>query len=82
MVKISKKELIDLVMKALDFPKKKYKNTSSLNNSENWDSMGHLNILILLNKKLLGKAKNISELSNANSIEKITKILNKKKLIK
>ena len=82
MAKISKKELINLVMKALDFPKQKYKNTSSINNSQNWDSMGHLNILILLNKKLSGKAKNISKLSNANSIEKIIKILNKKKLIK
>ena len=52
-MKILKKEdLINLIIKALNFPKKKYKNTASLNNFEDWDSIGHLNIMLQLDQKL------------------------------
>jgi len=79
---LKKEDLINLIIKAINFPKKKYKNTSSLNNFEDWDSIGHLNIMLLLDQKLSGKAKNIKELADADTVEKIEKILRKKKLLK
>ena len=59
---LKKEDLINLIIKAINFPKKKYKNTSSLNSFEDWDSIGHLNIMLQLDQKLSGKAKNIKEL--------------------
>ena len=79
---LKKEDLINLIIKALNFPKKKYKNTASLNNFEDWDSIGHLNIMLQLDQKLSGKAKSIKELADANTVEKIEKILRKKKLLK
>ena len=79
---LKKKDLINLIIKAINFPKKKYKNTSSLNSFEDWDSIGHLNIMLQLDQKLSGKAKNIKELADADTVEKIEKILRKKKLLK
>ena len=48
---------------------------------KNWDSMSHLNILVELDKKLSKKARDIDELSSANSVKKIISILNKNKLL-
>ena len=79
---LKKEDLINLIIKALNFPKKKYKNTASLNSFEDWDSIGHLNIMLQLDQKLSGKAKSIKELADANTVEKIEKILRKKKLLK
>ena len=79
---LKKEDLINLIIKAINFPKKKYKNTSNLNSFEDWDSIGHLNIMLLLDQKLSGKAKNIKELADADTVEKIEKILRKKKLLK
>ena len=79
---LKKEDLINLIIKAINFPKKKYKNNSSLNSFEDWDSIGHLNIMLLLDQKLSGKAKNIKELADADTVEKIEKILRKKKLLK
>lgn len=79
---LKKEDLINLIIKTLKFPKKKYKNTASLNNFEDWDSIGHLNIMLQLDQKLSGKAKNIKELADADTVEKIEKILRKKKLLK
>ena len=79
---LKKEDLINLIIKKLNFPKKKYKNTASLNSFEDWDSIGHLNIMLQLDQKLSGKAKSIKELADANTVEKIEKILRKKKLLK
>ena len=79
---LKKEDLNNLIIKAINFPKKKYKNTSSLNSFEDWDSIGHLNIMLQLDQKLSGKAKNIKELADADTVEKIEKILRKKKLLK
>ena len=75
---LKREDLINLIIKALNFPKKKYKNTASLNSFEDWDSIGHLNIMLQLDQKLSGKAKNIKELADAHTVEKIERILKKK----
>ncbi len=79
--KISKKELLILVAKATKSPIKKVNEKSNSDNLKNWDSMSHLNILVELDKRLSKKARDIDELSSADSVKKIISILNKNKLI-
>tara|TARA_Y100001958_G_C20707618_1_gene210792 strand:+ start:135 stop:386 length:252 start_codon:yes stop_codon:yes gene_type:complete len=79
---ISKKAVFQLVAKSLKVSLNKINEKSSSKNHEEWDSLSQLNILIALDKELSGKARNIKELSDADSIKKIIQILNKKKLIK
>ena len=82
MKKIDEKQLIELVAKALGINKKIITLNSSNKNLKKWDSLGHLNILVSLDKKLKGKTQKIVELSQAFSIQKIKKILIKKALFK
>ena len=79
---ISKKEIFKIIAKSLSISEKKINEKVSSNNFEEWDSMSHLSILIALDKKLSGKVQKIQELSEAYSVKKIIKILNKKKLLK
>ena len=48
---------------------------------EEWDSIGHLSILVALDNNLNGKIAKISEFSEADSIKKIIDILIHHKLI-
>ena len=48
---------------------------------EEWDSFGHLGILVALDKKFKGKVASISEMASANSIAKIIELLKHHKLI-
>lgn len=54
---------------------------SEMNDTPEWDSFGHLEILINLDKKFNGKVANIKEMSSATSIKKIIKLLSYNKLI-
>ena len=54
---------------------------SSMDTIENWDSLGHLKILLALDKNLNGKAANIAELGTAFSVKEILSILKKNHLI-
>lgn len=53
----------------------------SMDNTEEWDSLGHLSILSAIDNALDGKASEISELANADSVSKIIEILKNNKLI-
>ena len=48
---------------------------------ERWDSLGHLEILLNLDKALKGKAVKIEDLSDANNVKKIFAALKKHKLL-
>ena len=50
-------------------PPKKIKITSSDKDIEQWDSLGHLNILLNLDKKLKGKVIKIKSISEAYSVK-------------
>ena len=78
----SKKDVIKVIAKSLGVSEKKINEKTSSKNSDKWDSMSHLTILISLDKMLSGKAQKIQELSNAYSVKKILQILSKKKIIK
>ena len=79
---ISQKDVISCISKALKIPSKKIKITSSDIDIEEWDSLGHLNILLNLDKKLKGKVIKIKSMSEAYSVKKIISILKKNKLLK
>tara|TARA_B100000989_G_scaffold298801_1_gene289958 strand:- start:928 stop:1179 length:252 start_codon:yes stop_codon:yes gene_type:complete len=79
---ISKKDIFRIIAKSLKTPQNQITEKTSSKNQEDWDSLSQLNILIALDKELSGKARNIKELSDADSVKKILQILNKKKLLK
>ena len=54
---------------------------SSADNLEEWDSLGHLSILVALDKEFDGKLASVSDMATANSIEKIILILEKNNFI-
>ena len=54
---------------------------STTQNSENWDSLGHLSILTTLSKVTDGKSDLIPEISNVQSIQEILLLLGDAKLL-
>ena len=78
---MTEKDLIQLIKKSLQ-KKQKIDVNSNSNNIEDWDSVGHLNILSNLDIKLKGATSNISKIATATSVKKILNILKKNKLIK
>jgi len=71
---INEKELIQIIETALEIPKGTIKNDSDEWHSL-WDSLGHLSILVKLDKALHGKCSSINDLSTATSVEKIKNVL-------
>lgn len=82
MKQISKQEVVKLISKTFKINKSKINMNSSVKNIEEWDSINHLNLMVEIDNKLNGKAKNISDLAEANSLKKIYSILYKNKLLK
>ena len=54
---------------------------SSVDNLEEWDSLGHISILVALDKEFDGKLASVSDMATADSIEKIILILKKNNFI-
>lgn len=54
---------------------------NSMDNTEEWDSLGHLSILSAIDNALDGKAADLTDLANADSVGKIIKILESNQLI-
>ena len=79
---ITKKEVFNCIAKALKINLKKINIDSNSDNIENWDSLGQLNIMIELDKKLKGKTFKIDKIANAYSSKKLIKLLKSKKLLK
>lgn len=78
---ITKKQVITCISKALKIPSNKISINSSDKDFEKWDSLGHLEILMNLDKTLKGKAINIQDLAQADSVKKIFSVLKKNKLL-
>ena len=79
---ISEKQVITCISKALKVPEKKINIKSSDKDFDQWDSLGHLNILLGLDKILKGKALKIKNIAEAYSVKDLIKILKKNKLLK
>ena len=73
---LTDKKVISIISKSL---KTKITINSNINNTENWDSIGHLEILASLDKISKGKISKINEISNTTSVKSIIRVLTKKK---
>ncbi len=71
---INENELIEIIETALEISKGTIKSNSDEWHSL-WDSLGHLSILVKLDKALNGKCSSINDLSTATSVEKIKNVL-------
>ena len=74
---MNKDQLKNLIKKSLNI--KKIDDKVSSKNTPAWDSLGQLSIISLLDKTTKGKTSKLN-LSNADSLEKLFKILKKNKI--
>ena len=79
---MNQKKFLTLMAKSLGVNIKKISINLKINEIEEWDSIGHLNILSSLDKATGGKTSTIKELGTQTSLKKIWEILKKKKLAK
>ena len=75
MYRFTEEEVLKIIEEAIELEKGTININSNPNNVSEWDSLGHLNILMLLDKKLDGKASNFTELGRALSVKKIITFL-------
>ena len=75
MNKFTEEEVLKIIEEALKLEKGAININSNPNNVSEWDSLGHLNILMSLDKRLDGKASGLSELAKAMSVKKIISVL-------
>ena len=67
--------IIKIIEEALELEPGIIKEDSDSEGIENWDSLGQLSILVALDKKFEGKISSLSEMAEANSVQKIFSIL-------
>ena len=79
---LNKDKFLSLISKALKVPKSKIKMSLKVGEIEEWDSLGHLEILTKIDKETKGKAGKIKNLSSSQSLNQIYETLRKNKLIK
>ena len=67
--------VMKIIEKALSLEPEILNEDSNSENTEDWDSLGQLTILVALDKHFEGKISSISEMAEANSVPKILTIL-------
>lgn len=72
---ISEKDLLAILGEALATDAKALSLETKADDISEWDSMGHLNILVNLDNRLEGKVSEIAEMATANSVRKISDLL-------
>jgi acyl carrier protein len=72
---IKPEKLIKLVENALEMQPNTISIDSNSENTEAWDSLGHLSILIALDKAFNGKVGKIQDMAMAKSIQTIMSLL-------
>ena len=77
---LTTEEILETVKKALELDRIPSME-DSVDSLEEWDSLGHLSMLVALDKKLNGKAAKLQELGSCQSITQLISILKKNKLI-
>ena len=77
---LTTKEILETVKIALELDRIPSME-DSVDSLEEWDSLGHLSMLVALDKKLNGKAAKLQELGSCQSINQLISILKKNKLI-
>lgn len=78
---MNENEVIKIIATALKLEDSQIDTNSSVDNVEEWDSLGHLGILAALDKAFDGKIASIKEMATADSVEKIFQILKENSFI-
>jgi len=81
MTKMNDNDVLEIIRKALNPKKQKITLDSSSDNVEEWDSLGHLGILVDLDKVFVKKVGRINEMAAAGSVKKILQLLKDNSLI-
>lgn len=79
MVKLNLEKLIE---DALEVEKGSINKSTNMNDVVEWDSLGHLSILIKLDDFFEGAASELQDLAQASSVKEIENILKKANLLK
>jgi len=75
---MTKEKLYEIIQSALNIESLSL--SESMDNLEEWDSLAQLEIIINIDKETDGKASRIPELAVANSVEKLSEILDSNNL--
>jgi len=67
--------IMEIIENSLELSPGTLKVDSCSEDIENWDSLGQLTILVALDKNFAGKVSGLSEMAEANSVQKIIQIL-------
>ena len=81
MVAETEQKVIETIQRALNLEDNMLTSKSSMHDIEEWDSLGHLEILAALNKAFDRKVASIKEIATADSVEKIVGVLKENSLI-
>jgi acyl carrier protein len=81
MSKITQLEVLAAMEKALGLKSGSIVENTSSSEIANWDSLGHLSVLVELDKLFDGKIAAIGEMADADSVEKIIVLLRQHSLI-
>ena len=81
MSKISQSDVIAVIGKALEMKPGSLGDATRAEEVDSWDSLGHLNILVALDKLFDGKIASLTELAEADSMPKILDILRQHSLL-
>lgn len=74
-------EILEIIAKALNVDINSLSVDSSADNIDEWDSLGHLGVLVALDKAFDGKLAGLAEMASADSINKIIQILKRNSFI-
>ena len=77
MSKDSQSTVMEIVEVALDLESGSIQASSDSASIEEWDSLGHLSILVALDTHFGGKVSNLTEMSDVDSIQAILTVLKK-----
>lgn len=81
MPKISAANVIASIEQALNIQAGSVQDLTSADQIEAWDSLGHLSILVTLDKLFDGQLTRIGEMADANSVPKIISVLENHRLL-
>ncbi len=68
-------DVIKIIGNALKLENIELNEDSSVDNIDEWDSLGHLGVLVALDKAFDGKIASIKEIATADSVGKILQVL-------
>ncbi len=72
---VTETEILEIIAKVLNVDANGLTVDSSSDNVDEWDSLGHLGVLVALDKTFDGKLAGIAEMATADSVNKIIQIL-------